>query len=178
MAPDNPQPETIPCVYCGDPATTEDHVPPKSLFPPDTEGLITVPACLNCNNTSSQDDEFFRNVLVNDDRVRDHPEAQDLNAAYERSLQRPQAQGLRAAMLRQRRRFPLISPAGIIHGQGTALETDFTRERKVLERITRGLFSMNFEDLILLKILWRHILPDTWAEGPTPKILFWSVLGI
>lgn len=136
--------ENIVCVYCGDLATTEDHVPPQNIFPKNTLGLIKVPACFNCNNDPSKDDEFFRNVLANDDRIEKHPEAEEIVATYERSLQRPQARGLRIAMLRNRTRFPLTSPAGVIY-EGTALKTDFTRERKVIERFVKGLFYHEFQ---------------------------------
>lgn len=145
MSANVPSPNPVPCVYCGEPATTEDHVPPQSLFPDHTVGLIKVPACLNCNNDPSKDDEFFRNVLVNDDRVREHPEAQEIVAAYERSLKRPQARGLKAAMLQKKRQFPLVSPAGIWHGHGTVLKTDFIRESRVLTRIVQGLYYHEFQ---------------------------------
>jgi len=40
---------------------TVDHVPPKGLFSkPRPNNLLTVPACLSCNNSKSDDDEFFR----------------------------------------------------------------------------------------------------------------------
>lgn len=138
--------ESVICVYCGDLATTDDHVPPRNIFPKDTLGLITVPACFNCNNDASKDDEFFRNVLVNDDRIEKNPEAEEIVTTNERSLQRPQARGLRIAMLRARTRFPLTSPTGVIY-EGTALTTDFTRERKVIERVTKGLFYHEFQRL-------------------------------
>lgn len=133
------------CVYCGDSATTMDHVPPRTLFQKPRPELITVPSCSSCNNDPSKDDEYFRNLLLTDDRIRDHPEAKGLIEAYTRSLKRPQATGLRAAMLRDTTRFPLISPAGIIYGEGTGLKSDFTRERKVLERVTKGLFYHEFQ---------------------------------
>ena len=44
------------CIYCGDPATTKDHVPPKKwlkLFATHrkfcTENKVIVPSCGNCN---------------------------------------------------------------------------------------------------------------------------------
>jgi hypothetical protein len=53
-----------PCAYCDNPATTRDHVPPKKLFTPPLPGnLVTVPACGQCNNGASSDDEVFRNEL-------------------------------------------------------------------------------------------------------------------
>jgi hypothetical protein len=50
------------CVLCGKiNATTKEHVPPRSIFPkPRPNDLITVPACFNCNNDSSQTDESFK----------------------------------------------------------------------------------------------------------------------
>jgi len=133
------------CVYCGEPATTEDHVPPKNLFPSNTTGILKVPACLSCNRGSSKDDEFFRGILVNDDRIYQNSEASEIVAAYERSLRRPQAIGLHITMMKMKKRFPLISPTGLIYGEGTVIKTDFVRERKVLERITKGLFFHEFQ---------------------------------
>ena len=57
--------ETETCAYCGNLATTRDHVPPQNLFPqPWTNDLITVPACKRCNNYPSRDDEYFIWVLT------------------------------------------------------------------------------------------------------------------
>jgi hypothetical protein len=131
----------LPCAFCDEPATTKDHVPPKSLFktsPPDN--LMTVPACFSCNNEASYDDQWFLNYLVSDDRIKNHPEAKELNNALTRSLKRPQSTGLQEYMDRSLKRFPLITESGIYYGEGTALENDFTRERRVLTRIVKGLY--------------------------------------
>lgn len=54
-----------PCAICGGrEATTRDHVPPKSIFPkPRPDPLITVPACAQCNNGASDDDDKFKVYL-------------------------------------------------------------------------------------------------------------------
>lgn len=47
------------CVYCGGPADTSDHTPPRSLLPtPFPEGVqaMTLPACTSCNGGFSQDE--------------------------------------------------------------------------------------------------------------------------
>jgi hypothetical protein len=45
-------------------ATTSDHLPPACLFSrPRPNDLVTVPACFNCNNAASKDDEAFRVFL-------------------------------------------------------------------------------------------------------------------
>ncbi len=54
------------CCFCGiRPAITKDHIPPKCIFPsPRPVGTITVPACKECNESTSAVDEEFR-VFVN-----------------------------------------------------------------------------------------------------------------
>lgn len=47
------------CVYCGAPADTSDHTPPRSLLPtpfPDGIQAMTLPACSLCNAGFSQDE--------------------------------------------------------------------------------------------------------------------------
>jgi hypothetical protein len=50
------------CALCGiRPATTRGHVPSKSLFPqPRPDDLITVLACVGCNQGTQKEDEYFR----------------------------------------------------------------------------------------------------------------------
>ncbi|MFD0682354.1 MULTISPECIES: hypothetical protein [unclassified Paenibacillus] len=52
------------CVYCGNPAKTRDHVPPKSFYiEPLPVNLITVPCCYNCNHNFSTIEDYARTVL-------------------------------------------------------------------------------------------------------------------
>lgn len=47
------------CAFCGGKfkGKTKDHVPPRGLFGNNPSGnLITVPACVKCNNDTSNDD--------------------------------------------------------------------------------------------------------------------------
>jgi hypothetical protein len=53
------------CYLCGTPATTQDHIPPKCMFPkPRPTDLITVPSCCACNDKTKLDDEYFRLVVA------------------------------------------------------------------------------------------------------------------
>lgn len=56
------------CAYCGGANETDDHVIPKSLYPPSTlpkgPQLITVPACETCNKSFQDDETHFRAVLL------------------------------------------------------------------------------------------------------------------
>lgn len=48
------------CIYCGNVATTREHVPSKAfLHEPYPENLPTVPACLACNNGYSEDEKYI-----------------------------------------------------------------------------------------------------------------------
>lgn len=48
------------CIYCGKPATTREHVPSKAfLTEPYPENLATIPACFDCNNGFSSDEEYL-----------------------------------------------------------------------------------------------------------------------
>ena len=53
------------CIYCGAPASTRDHVPPRCLLekplPPD---LMTVPSCQSCNTAYSHDEQYLQIVLA------------------------------------------------------------------------------------------------------------------
>jgi hypothetical protein len=83
------------CVYCGsENDLTVDHVPPKLLlarpYPPN---LLTVPACMTCNQSFQKDDEYTRTMLSIDVRAAKNPTAQSNLPAVLRSLQRPDARG-------------------------------------------------------------------------------------
>ncbi|TWR26604.1 hypothetical protein FPZ42_06070 [Mucilaginibacter achroorhodeus] len=53
------------CYMCDQPATTVEHVPPKSYFPKNKrENLITVPSCTLHNNATSKDDEYVRGIII------------------------------------------------------------------------------------------------------------------
>lgn len=52
------------CIYCGQRATTRDHVPPKLLLErPFPNNLRTVPSCFRCNNRASLDEQYFLAML-------------------------------------------------------------------------------------------------------------------
>jgi hypothetical protein len=59
-----------PCAYCGIPSDKRDreHVFPKNLYPESKSKTktqrLTIPACNKCNNSWSDDEVHFRNVLV------------------------------------------------------------------------------------------------------------------
>lgn len=57
------------CIYCGDKATTREHIPSKAfLKEPFPDNLPTVPACFKCNNGFSGDEMYvscYLDILKN-----------------------------------------------------------------------------------------------------------------
>jgi hypothetical protein len=78
------------CAFCGQPATTEDHIPPQGMFAPGTPDLMWVPACDPCNKSTTKDDEFFQRLAF----VAGTERSADALAVREtvlRAIERPQA---------------------------------------------------------------------------------------
>lgn len=126
------------CVYCDDPATDKDHVPPKNLFPPPRAALITVPSCKNHNLGSSLDDEYFRLSLIVNAVVAPHPAARIAWPSAFRGLRRQLGAGLTRAFLGRIRRTPVLSPAGLYLGNTMTYAVDGMRQARVAARIMRG----------------------------------------
>ena len=97
------------CLYCGAGGElTDDHVPPKNLFPKPRMGLVEVRACMPCNRGASKDDEYFRQCLVLAEQTRGHLEATKGRAPVFRSLNREVAPGLQASFGQSMRRVTPI----------------------------------------------------------------------
>jgi hypothetical protein len=130
------------CVYCGRRRRlTRDHIPPKNLFPkPLPVDLITVPSCTECNNEAAKDDEYFRMVVVMREDAGRHLEAQRAWGTVFRSLQRPEAVGLKTSLLRSLRPVSLRSPSGLYLGYKPGYTVDLDRLNRVATRIVKGLF--------------------------------------
>lgn len=134
------------CTYCGESGKrTDDHIPPKNLFPdPKPSDLITVPCCEACNRDASLDDEYFRLVTVFRHDVAGHPAARARWPSVFRSLDKPQKLRFRTAFLRTLRPVRLRSRAGLHLGESGVFQTDVRRVSNVIDRITRGLYYHEF----------------------------------
>ena len=101
----NQQPEIEKvCIYCGSTENlTDEHIPPKNIFPkprPNNIQLVTVPACKECNRGYSKDDEYFRLTLCMSQNVGDNPEARKNRDIIFRSLYRSDAKGFRNSFVK------------------------------------------------------------------------------
>ena len=126
------------CVYCGtENDLTVDHVPPKLLlarpYPPN---LLTVPACMTCNQSFQKDDEYTRTMLSIDVRAAKNPTAQSNLPAVLRSLQRPDARGFAEYLTRTAESSTVLGQDSLPLGQ--AFELDKTRVNQTGERLVRA----------------------------------------
>lgn len=129
------------CVYCGTNAGTDDHVPPKNLFPkPRPSNLVTVRSCDNCNCGAKKDDEYFRDILVFREDVGETEAGAKLWETVKRSLRRPEARRFRSSLAESMFDDFAESPGRVTVGTAAKIEFDADRMKRVLERTVKGLY--------------------------------------
>ncbi|MGD9109659.1 MAG: hypothetical protein PVG93_01845, partial [Phycisphaerales bacterium] len=135
-----PRPKNKLCCFCGNPATTMDHVPPDGIFPdPKPTNLITVPACSKCNKSSSKDDEYFRTIIAIDATSHESSNAEMLmdKKVIRQFKEKP---ALLNHLIGKMKRVNLFSEGGIYIEKGYAFECDKKRVQAVVEKIVKGLY--------------------------------------
>lgn len=149
----NDQPNKLKiCYMCDQPATSDEHVPPKCFFPEQKDlgtendyrkNLLTVPSCNKHNLTKSKDDEYLLFVIVS------HYE--NFSVAQ---------QHFSTKVMRAVRRRPsfykfvatnyLISLYGKL---SLAYEVDRDRFDRELDHITRALYYFHYKSKLNLPII-------------------------
>jgi hypothetical protein len=134
-----PNSNTKACIYCGSREDlTFDHIPPKLfLASPYPNNLITVPACLPCNQSFQKDDEYTRTVALLDVRASHNQDAQAKAPASMRSLQRPDARAFVEYLARQSTNTTILAHHGRPLGQ--IIDVDKVRVNATGARLVRGL---------------------------------------
>lgn len=121
------------CYWCGAPATSREHVPPRNLFPKGkNKNLITVPSCSGHNEALTKFDEKFRIYL----QARESsPDAlSEFRTTTFRGLSRPESQGLVRGLAKGAKRV-------VVQGQQTlALRVDPAEQNLYFEKIIRALY--------------------------------------
>ena len=128
------------CAYCDNPAMTRDHLPPEKLFtPPLPDNLITVPACDQCNNGASNDDEVFRNELsIMAGSFGESAKAAERLQPALRGIRRNKAMLKR--MVTASQLVERYTPSGLYLGHGYAVPVVPGVQQRVINRIVRGLY--------------------------------------
>ncbi len=132
------------CYFCGAPATSKEHVPPKSIFPEAKDvqngkdyraNLITVPSCDAHNSAKSTDDAYLMMVIVsyfqNNDAARNQIKSK-VTRAWTKDKK------LAGTIVKNLRTVPL---GGSLHH---AFEVDTDRLDRSLELAAHGLHFHQF----------------------------------
>jgi len=150
------------CAICGEnPATTRDHIPPKSIYPspiPNDMNLHVVPACLECNGGGSKDDEQFKLLIgIATGEFRENESKVIDLLAKTVGNNRRLAHQIFSTEKRGYARYkgPLLEPA-------VSVEFDRNSFDRVVERIVRALYWKEFGSSLGLK----------------PKILVLPLIGM
>ncbi len=136
------------CTYCNQLATTRDHIPPKLLFSrPRPSNLATVPACLQCNQSFSADDEYARMVLLSHHGA-SHTTFEDQVERLSRALVRPEGAGLKKEFLR-----PFVA-SGVFNQERdqdkpVAVQFDLARVSRVIARTAIGLHRIHYSERLV-----------------------------
>jgi hypothetical protein len=129
------------CVYCGSEVLlTEDHIPPKGLYPESVwSSLLKIPSCVKCNGGASKDDEYLRTVIGLSAKGERDEILKPVSDATVRALARPEAAGFRRSIVKGIRETFISSPAGILV-PALVGNVDLSRLDRVAARIIKGLF--------------------------------------
>lgn len=138
------------CYMCERPATSDEHVPPKCLFPEEKDlpkgvslrkDLIKVPACDNHNTARSKGDEYLLYVLsmnIANNAVAFRQFSTKVLRAVGR---RP---GLMHSILSERQEVVAVDRAGTAHN-ALMVKADMSRIHKCLNQIARALYYKEFQ---------------------------------
>ena len=133
------------CYWCGAPATSREHAPPRCIFPSPKDvlgevryrdNLITVPSCDTHNLQKSREDEYLMVVMA---LHADNNEVGVLQGTSKagRALQR--SKGLQRTVLGKAKQISLVSSTGAAQESAT-IEIDAKRLQKAYEHIARALY--------------------------------------
>ena len=125
-----------PCYICGKrPARSLDHVFPQLLFPKGSEFTDLpprLPACLECNNRLSQDEELFQQFLMS----WRGPDTEQGRMLYRTKagprLRSPRGSGLRRRLLEHAQFAPLVDEVGRVLGTWPVMAVP----KDVLDRVS------------------------------------------
>ncbi len=134
------------CYNCGiREATTRDHIISKTLFPdPKPSNLPTVPACPECNQGFSKDEEYFRDRLA---AVIGDPtyQGQEMWGKAWESMQRPQAKGKKIGLFKD----VVDLGVSVVTNEGVSdrgIRINKKRVNRVIEKIIRGFYYHLFRE--------------------------------
>jgi hypothetical protein len=133
-------PKNTQCYYCEKVATTDDHIPPKCMFPPNYRNhLITVPSCAEHNNFRSKDDEYAAVVIIMNSESK--LSSMFFESQWFKTLQRREGSlGIRIFSNAQKTKVTLKKNGIIIPYDTLAVSYEIERIERVIECISHALY--------------------------------------
>jgi hypothetical protein len=116
------------------------------------------------------DDEYFRLCLCMKEETGGHPDAKANLPTIFRSLNRPEAEGFKRAVLQSSFVVPQITPSGLYIGQRSGFNVDLTRLFRVVERTVRGLYFHETGKRIVRKYGVQVISDDSLRSTPRKHV--------
>lgn len=150
------------CYMCNELGTTDEHVPPKCLFPEKQylrNNLIVVKSCENHNNHKSKDDEFLRTLLVYN--INSNSIAKEL--FYGKTIR-----AVKRKTIAYRNFFTPLEKQ--FHQSEVAQRIDRNRFDNCIDHIIRGLFYYLYGEKLTLPLLIHCCL----FGSKTPKGNFYN----
>lgn len=151
------------CVYCGAPATTRDHVPPKCLLEkPYPTDLPTVPSCKKCNSSFSLDEQYFLILLA---------ATTEANPAILRKVAKG---GVIERTLERSPRLDerLLASLNTDNDGRIIVLPEFQRVNRILQKIGLGCFVLKYGHAPKLQELLPVTYPHARAEEQLPELAF------
>jgi hypothetical protein len=137
------------CYYCGREATSDEHVPPKGIFPEakDCDGvdyrkqLITVPSCDDHNSAKTLNDEYLL-VLLTLNTFKNAVGQGQFDTKMVRIVRRKP--DFVAKILKDIQPITILDTSQNIIERARAFRVDISRYRSILEHIARGLWYYKY----------------------------------
>ena len=161
------------CAICGakDVLGSRDHLPPKAIFTkPRPRNLITVPACLDCNNAGSKHDEIFKTLLAF--LLGQSPSTNSLYESAISTARKKFSRDIVASM------YPayLATSSGIIYDKGYVFSIKPEHAEaleQVIKRITAGLYYYHFGNSFIGKgVVFQIRFHDTLQQEMLNQVSF------
>jgi hypothetical protein len=164
--------QTEVCAICGEQKEcTRDHIPPKGVFlKPRPKNLVTVPACHDCNNGSSQYDEKFKMYLALHVAMHSKKGEKFFKNALKTFRHN---QKLRKQILGNIEPIEFKTPRGVSLGEGALVLWDSEAHDRIIERTIRGLYYHHYGKVLAkradISVHWHKALPEGLQEFALDK---------
>ena len=168
------------CYLCDtDQNLTREHIPPRCLFPkPRPSNLHTVACCFDCNNSASQDDEYFRlvtSMYVNGNAKAKAAWARVVESTIPKGRIRSRVSELGASM----KPISVHTPMGAM--PASQAHVDAEPVNRCLVRITKGIIATSHPEVDLRRLDFEVTQIDQFKQdslvssGVAEKFARWTV---